>query len=66
MYSPNQALNDAYNRGMSDEAAERAPLFKLTRRGYEPNGGSESDEGSIEEWSQDERRAYLDGYNGAS
>jgi hypothetical protein len=62
MYSQNRKLNEAYQRGVSDYAADRAPLFRRTRDGYLPHGGSESDEETIAEWSQDERRAYLEGY----
>lgn len=50
----------AYRRGYEDAAKGRAPIFRsTTSRGIV----AEIDDSQADEWSDDMRQAYLDGYN---
>lgn len=53
---------DAYNRGYRDAEQGRYPLFKKVRdRGIIPT----IDDGMADNWSEDARASYLDGWSEA-
>lgn len=50
---------DAYNRGKSDAKRDRAPLFRETRHGIQAT----ADDDMSDNWSQEDRFHYLQGYD---
>ncbi len=49
---------EARERGYHDARRGRAPIFRSTRRGIEPT----CDDPSADEWTAEQREAYLAGY----
>jgi len=52
-------VNQAHERGKSDAKRDKAPIFRETRHGIVPT----VDDDMADEWTQDDRFHYLQGYN---
>lgn len=49
----------AYERGKDDARRDRAPIFRNTRHGYEAT----VDDDMADDWTQEDRFHYLQGYD---
>jgi hypothetical protein len=49
---------ECYNRGKNDAVRNRAAIFRQVSDRYEP----QMDDPLVDEWSQEDRRAYVAGY----